>query len=219
MSKSKYISIIIIQFILIFTLVINTNKPKEIMNDNNTKIVKKNKDTISMMLETEAGSGNYEMTTRDSWPTEWYIFNSTLSKCENGGELAWDDTNKKVLMSGNMSDKCYVYFDKETPTISFTIGGTTYYADPDMTWEEWVNSSYNTGNYYQIEEVDLDGDSYLEKIITNRQNAVALNVGDSDPLDASTAIISGHNYQLIWNKKTIPKCHGIVFTLFIKFFS
>ena len=197
MSKSKYISIIIIQFILIFTLVINTNKPKEIMNDNNTKIVKKNKNTISMMLETEAGSGNYEMTTRDSWPTEGYIFNSTLSKCENGGELAWDDTNKKVLMSGNMSDKCYVYFDKETPTISFTIGGTTYYADPDMTWEEWVNSSYNTGNYYQIEEVDLDGDSYLEKIITNRQNAVALNVGDSDPLDASTAIISGHNYQLI----------------------
>ena len=197
MSKSKYISIIIIQFILIFTLVINTNKPKEIMNDNNTKIVKKNKDTISMMLETEAGSGNYEMTTRDSWPTEGYIFNSTLSKCENGGELAWDDTNKKVLMSGNMSDKCYVYFDKERPTISFTIGGTTYYADPDMTWEEWVNSSYNTGNYYQIEEVDLDGDSYLEKIITNRQNAVALNVGDSDPLDASTAIISGHNYQLI----------------------
>jgi len=219
MSKSKYISIIIIQFIIIFTLVINTNKPKEIMNDNNTKIVKKNKNTISMMLETEAGSGNYEMTTRDSWPTEGYIFNSTLSKCENGGELAWDDTNKKVLMSGNMSDKCYVYFDKETPTISFTIGGTTYYADPDMTWEEWVNSSYNTGNYYQIEEVDLDGDSYLEKIITNRQNAVALNVGDSDPLDASTAIISGHNYQLIWNKKTIPKCHGIVFVLFIKFFS
>ena len=197
MSKSKYISIIIIQFIIIFTLVINTNKPKEIMNDNNTKIVKKNKNTISMMLETEAGSGNYEMTTRDSWPTEGYIFNSTLSKCENGGELAWDDTNKKVLMSGNMSDKCYVYFDKETPTICFTIGGTTYYADPDMTWEEWVNSSYNTGNYYQIEEVDLDGDSYLEKIITNRQNAVALNVGDSDPLDASTAIISGHNYQLI----------------------
>lgn len=43
MSKSKYISIIIIQFIIIFTLVINTNKPKEIMNDNNTKIVKKKK--------------------------------------------------------------------------------------------------------------------------------------------------------------------------------
>ncbi len=30
-----------------------------------------------MMLETEAGSGKYEMTTRDSWPTEGYVFNST----------------------------------------------------------------------------------------------------------------------------------------------
>ena len=69
------------------------------------------KDMLSMMLETEAGSGNYELTTRDSWPTEGYIFNSALSKCENGGELSWDDENKRVLMSGNVSDKCYVYFD------------------------------------------------------------------------------------------------------------
>ena len=193
MSKSKYISIIIIQFILIFTLVINTNKPKEIMNDNNTKIVKKNKDTISMMLETEAGSGNYEMTTRDSWPTEGYIFNSTLSKCENGGELAWDDTNKKILMSGNMSDKCYVYFDKEAPKISFTIDGTVYNAEEGMLWNEWVNSIYNTSGF-NIEWYEFYG---YNIIVNTSANAIALNVGDSEPLDASTAIISGHNYQLI----------------------
>lgn len=77
--------------------------------DNVEKV--KRKDMLSMMLETEAGSGNYELTTRDSWPTEGYIFNSTLSKCENGGELSWDDENKRILMSGNVSDKCYVYFD------------------------------------------------------------------------------------------------------------
>lgn len=71
----------------------------------------KRKDMLSMMLETEAGSGKYEMVTRDSWPTEGYTFNSILSKCENGGELSWDDENKRVLMSGNVSDKCYVYFD------------------------------------------------------------------------------------------------------------
>ena len=72
----------------------------------------KNYDTISMMLETEANSGNYEMTTRSEWPTEGYVFNSELSKCEHGSELSWDDTNKRVVMSGNVSDKCYVYFDK-----------------------------------------------------------------------------------------------------------
>ena len=66
---------------------------------------------IAMMLETSAGSGNYEMTTRSEWPTEGYVFNVNLSKCENGSELSWDNENKKVLMSGNKSDKCYVYFD------------------------------------------------------------------------------------------------------------
>ena len=66
---------------------------------------------IAMMLETEAGSGNYEMTTRSEWPTEGYVFNENLSKCEKGSKLSWDNENKKVLMSGNKSDKCYVYFD------------------------------------------------------------------------------------------------------------
>lgn len=82
MLKKKYISIIIIQFVIVLTLVLNINNQKKDL-DNNLEIVKKSHDTISMMLETEAGSGNYEMTTRDSWPTEGYIFNSTLSKCEN----------------------------------------------------------------------------------------------------------------------------------------
>ncbi len=82
--------------------------------DTKTKIVKRG-NTLSMMLETEAGSGNYEMTTQSGWPTDGYTFNSTLSKCENGGEVYWDDSSKKVFMSANTSDKCYVYFDK-TPT-------------------------------------------------------------------------------------------------------
>ena len=87
--------------------------------DNVEKI--KHKDMLSMMLETEAGSGKYEMVTRDSWPTEDYTFNSILSKCENGGELSWDDENKIILMSGNLSDKCYVYFDKIMTLSEFVI--------------------------------------------------------------------------------------------------
>ena len=87
----------------------NSNDSYE--NVNNNEVIRYN-DTISMMLETEAGSGNYEMTTANGWPTDGYVFNTILSKCENGGELSWDDTNKRVLMSGNVSDKCYVYFDK-----------------------------------------------------------------------------------------------------------
>ena len=92
-----------------------TNNKYKVYEEEEPKQTKKHVDTISMMLETEAGSGNYEMTTASSWPTEGYVFNTELSKCENGGELSWDDTNKRVLMSGNVSDKCYVYFDVYVP--------------------------------------------------------------------------------------------------------
>ena len=70
---------------------------------------------IAMMFETEAGSGNYEMTTRSEWPTEGYVFNENLSKCEKGSKLSWDNENKMVLMNVNKSDKCYVYFDVFKP--------------------------------------------------------------------------------------------------------
>lgn len=32
--------------------------------------------------------------------------------------------------------------------INFTIAGTAYQAESGMTWEQWCNSSYNTGGYY-----------------------------------------------------------------------
>ena len=70
-------------------------------------------DTLGLLLETEVGSGIYETSSSDTYPTSGYKFNSELSKCENGGELTWDDTTKKVVFSGTTSDKCYIYFDKE----------------------------------------------------------------------------------------------------------
>ena len=94
---------------------------------------------IAMMLETGAGSGNYEMTTRSEWPAEGYVFNANLSKCENGSELSWDNENKKVLMNGNKSDKCYVYFD--------------VYVKPQVLLADYVKSLYTgiqgeNGIYY-----------------------------------------------------------------------
>ena len=124
------------------------SKEKDIFKEESSNIKKKDThlNSVSMMLETKANSGNYEMTTRDSWPTEGYIFNSELSKCENGGELSWDNEKKVVLMSGNVSDKCYVYFDIIS-TIIFKIKNKTYYAKPGMTWEEWINSEYKVDGY------------------------------------------------------------------------
>ena len=87
-------------------------KKSDIKNVNGDHVVKNN-NMISMMLETETDSNIYEMVTQSSWPTEGYVFNSLLSGCENDGKLYWSDTEQKIIMESNVSDKCYVYFDKE----------------------------------------------------------------------------------------------------------
>lgn len=93
----------------------DTSKPKQIDKDN----------MLSMLVEQTIGSGDYQMEERTSWPTDGYIFNAKLSKCENGGELGWDDTNKVVTMTGNMSDRCYAYFDILPGDIDVSFVGST----------------------------------------------------------------------------------------------
>ena len=101
------------------------------------------------MIENE--NGNYEKTTSSNWPTEGYVFNSELSKCENGAEIYWDDNNKIVVINGTATDKCYVYFDIEQ-NLSFYISNDnnkeTYYFKKNMTWNEWINSDFNTPKLY-----------------------------------------------------------------------
>ena len=67
---------------------------------------------ITMMYETESGSGEYTETTDNTWPESGYIFNENLSGCENGGELEYNSINNTVNLLSNSSDRCYVYFDK-----------------------------------------------------------------------------------------------------------
>ena len=109
----KHIKLLVVLGIILvgsFSFYLFKGYKKDALVYENNKIMPSSSE-IAMMLETSAGSGNYEMTTRSEWPTEGYVFNANLSKCENGSELSWDNENKKVLMSGNKSDKCYVYFD------------------------------------------------------------------------------------------------------------
>ena len=100
-------TILIIIFLLTGGLVlwgINKGETKQM-----TYTKSKNTDVLSMMLQNEDGS--YEETTRSEWPTEEYTLNTSLSFCENGGTISWDDDKKIVVMDSDASDKCYVYFD------------------------------------------------------------------------------------------------------------
>ena len=111
--KKKYVVLSIITLVLLIAFVTSfnyfktTNTYVENNSNNQTKITK----GISMNLEQTAGAGDYKQVTQSSWPTEGYKFNAELSKCENGSTLSWDNTKNVVVFSGNVSDKCYVYFD------------------------------------------------------------------------------------------------------------
>ena len=101
--------ILIVIISIIALLVYNDTNFKIYTNVNNSQII--NDNALTMMYETEAGSGEYQISSDTTWPQDEYTFNETLSRCENGGTLTWDDENKKVLLQTNTSDKCYVYFD------------------------------------------------------------------------------------------------------------
>ena len=124
-KKNKILIIIIVIFLIGFVFErINTNK-SNVYEEQNVSSIKKDKELLSMNLEQTAGAGDYKTVTQSSWPTEGYVFNEELSKCENGSTLSWDDTKKIVIMQGNVSDKCYVYFDKILTLAKYVISQYT----------------------------------------------------------------------------------------------
>ncbi len=134
-------------------IISNTNKDKQVINNN----------MITMMYETDAGTGIYEETKDTTWPESGYIFNENLSGCENGGELEYNSINKTVNLLSNKSDRCYVYFDKYDgvwidnvsvtnvtgSSVTLNVGATSengsittyYYALNDS--EEYIESTTN----------------------------------------------------------------------------
>ena len=112
----------IVCILLVFTIGITVgfvifNKPDKSFETEDNTIKIKEENTLSMMIEQTAGAGDYKLETRSSWPTSGYKFNTTLSKCVNESTLSWDSTNGIVTMTGNVSDKCYVYFDVKPPSV------------------------------------------------------------------------------------------------------
>ena len=106
MKKRIIILGCIMTFVLALTIFNKNDYKKETMED------AKKSQIISLNLEQTAGAGDYKSVTQNTWPTDGYEFNKEKSGCENGGKLSWDVTKKNVVINGNISDKCYAYFDK-----------------------------------------------------------------------------------------------------------
>ena len=110
--KIKHLITLLI-FLTFFVFSIYLNNYNNKIYENSTEKKYRSSNALSMMLETKCNTGIYEMSKNEKWLSSGYSFNSNLSKCEHGSSLSWDENKKTVIMSGNMSDKCYVYFDKD----------------------------------------------------------------------------------------------------------
>lgn len=138
----KKIKLLIITLAIIFAVLITNIIYKEEPTNNNyqPKPTKSYNNALSIMLETGSNTNEYEASTITSWPTEGYEFNKELSKCENGGELSFNEETKRLELITDKPDKCYAYFDKY---LEFYLDDVLFTAKPKMTWEEWINSSFS----------------------------------------------------------------------------
>ena len=82
-------------------------------------------------------------------------------------KLIKDGTIEDFMQSDQCKFPCICLYSKSHPNYSiqrtptftkskpaaltrFIIGGVTYYAEDNMTWEQWVNSKYNTGGFESV---------------------------------------------------------------------
>ena len=170
--KILLISSVLLTLILITIVIFNNEDNSNNIISNITKeepVI--NSNMITMMYETEAGSGEYIETKDNTWPESGYIFNENLSGCENGGELEYNLQNNTVNLLSNSSDRCYVYFDKYDgvwiDNVSITnVTGSSITLDVSATSENGSISKY----YYALNNSEEYIESTTNPIVVNDLN-------------------------------------------------
>ena len=178
-KKVLFLSTILLTLCLITIVIFNS-----MSNDENNIIFNINKDEqvisgnmITMMYGTEAGSGEYTETLDNTWPETGYIFNESLSGCENGGELEYNSGNNTVNLLSNSSDRCYVYFDKYDgvwiDNISITnVTGSSVTLDVSATSENGNITTY----YYSLNDNEYVSTSSNPIVIENLNQLTEYNI-------------------------------------------
>ena len=129
--KKKIIAVfsVFIAIILVLVVIVYNNSYKnDVYVKNKTNNKNKVPGLISLMLETKAGSGIYNVSPDGIVPAKGYELNTEKSGCENGGTITYNKTIKKFILKSNISTKCYAYFDVLPPdvTLAITNRPTTY---------------------------------------------------------------------------------------------
>ena len=196
--KKKYRIILYTSIFLlcvVASIILVVKKSNSVYEEESKPKVVKHKSMLSMNLEQTAGAGDYKTVTQSKWPTEGYKFNAELSRCENGSTLSWDDTKKAVIVSGNLSDKCYVYFDIYQPTLA-------EYIKSQYTGMQGENSIY----YHNSSLENGAGDNSYRYAGANPNNFVCFGSDTSPcPTDNLYRIIGvfGENYHGVTGKQLV----------------
>ena len=196
--KKKYRIILYTSIFLlcvVASIILVVKKSNSVYEEESKPKVVKHKSMLSMNLEQTAGAGDYKTVTQSKWPTEGYKFNAELSRCENGSTLSWDDTKKAVIVSGNLSDKCYVYFDIYQPTLA-------EYIKSQYTGTQGDNSLY----YHDSNLTNGAGDNSYRYAGANPNNFVCFGSDASPcPTDNLYRIIGvfGENYHGVTGKQLV----------------
>lgn len=194
---STKIHALIIGFIIIILSMIAT----ALFYDNSChKIISNNKsnnaintNALTMMYETEHNSGEYTVSANDKWLDNGYVFNESLSKCENGSSLSWNNETKKIVMKANTSDRCYIYFDVY---LKATINDVTY-ASTSSSLTATVNATVGDAEivsyHYSIndgEYVTSDSNTYtFNNLTSNTTYNIKIYITDSNGI--TSVIYSG----------------------------
>lgn len=199
MKKGIFGVLIVSIFILMVNFIMYNNKiiyVNSVYNGNNN-------DTLAIMLESSFKSGEYDTSSDNAWPSSGYTFNSSLSKCENGSSITWDEAMKNITVSGNASDKCYVYFDVFIPDIKFIYKVNNGNSDENLLYD--INST-------TVDEVGIMINSINSKYALNlngktiTKNSSASNIDYVYKYGINSAIfIENSNYNI---KNGYVKAYG-----------
>ena len=114
---SVFIAIILVLVIIVY----NNSYKNDVYVENKTNNKNKVPGLISLMLETKAGSGIYNVSPDGIVPAKGYELNTEKSGCENGGTITYNETTKKFILKSNISTNCYAYFDVVPPDVTLAI--------------------------------------------------------------------------------------------------
>ena len=176
MTKKRKVCIISGAIIILFMgIIVYLNRVEHSIykdDDINRTVVEDKR--IAIFIEKKYGSGEYEESKENKWP-DGYNYNASLSRCENGSELVWNEDTRSVSLKASLSDKCYVYFDVMPPDLYVSTSNVP------KTYGALVNLNCNGGSatynqkYNRIEISGVDKNASCNLDYTTRTSKTYLN--------------------------------------------